>query len=66
MTKYVTKSEPVEYFDIVKPNAFRKHILARHLRASTPEMCVRLSYTCGAAIFKKIVKERIFYYKFLF
>ncbi|GBC04726.1 hypothetical protein RclHR1_05830004 [Rhizophagus clarus] len=29
MTKYVTKSEPSEYFDITEPNAFRKHILAR-------------------------------------
>ena len=31
MTKYVTKSEPTEYFDILEADAYRKHILARRL-----------------------------------
>ena len=31
MTKYVTKSEPTEYFNITEPDAFRKHVLARRL-----------------------------------
>jgi hypothetical protein len=31
MTKYITKSEPTEYFEIHEADAFRKHVLARHL-----------------------------------
>jgi hypothetical protein len=43
MTKYVTKSEPTEYFDISEPNAFRKHILARRL-GSMELMILLLGY----------------------
>ncbi|GES97445.1 Pif1-like helicase domain-containing protein [Rhizophagus clarus] len=50
MTKYVTKSEPSEYFDITEPNAFRKHILARHLR-SMELMILLLGYSiCRSTI----------------
>lgn len=31
ITKYVTKSDSTDYFDIHDTDAFRKHVLARHL-----------------------------------
>jgi hypothetical protein len=44
MTKYVTKSEPTEYFDISEADAFRKHILARCL-GSMELMILLLGYS---------------------
>ena len=44
MTKYVTKSEPTEYFDISESDAIRKHILARRL-GSMELMILLLGYT---------------------
>ncbi|GBC38079.1 PIF1-like helicase domain-containing protein [Rhizophagus irregularis DAOM 181602=DAOM 197198] len=50
MTKYVTKSEPSEYFDISEPDAFRKHILARRL-GSMELMILLLGYSiCRSSI----------------
>ena len=44
MTKYVTKSEPTEYFDINKPDVFRKQVLARYLE-SLKLMILLLGYS---------------------
>jgi hypothetical protein len=44
MTKYVAKSEPAEYFDIIDSDAFQKHILARHL-GSMELMILLLRYS---------------------
>ena len=50
MTKYVTKSEPTEYFDIHEADAFRKHILARRL-GSMELMILLLGYSiCRSSI----------------
>ena len=50
MTKYVTKSEPTEYFDIHEPDAFRKHVLARRL-GSMELMILLLGYSiCRSSI----------------
>jgi Cdc6-like AAA superfamily ATPase len=50
MTKYVTKSEPNEYFDIREPDAFRKHVLARRL-GSMELMILLLGYSiCRSSI----------------
>ncbi|GBC21999.2 DNA helicase PIF1, ATP-dependent [Rhizophagus irregularis DAOM 181602=DAOM 197198] len=50
MTKYVTKSEPTEYFDIREPDAFRKHVLARRL-GSMELMILLLGYSiCRSSI----------------
>src|SRR5256714_724843 len=50
MTKYVTKSEPAEYFDISEPDAIRKHILARRL-GSMELMILLLGYSiCRSSI----------------
>jgi PIF1-like helicase/helitron helicase-like protein len=50
MTKYVTKSEPTEYFDISESDATRKHILARCL-GSMELMILLLGYTiCRSSI----------------
>jgi hypothetical protein len=50
MTKYVTKSEPTEYFDISDSDAIRKHILARRL-GSMELMILLLGYTiCRSSI----------------
>ena len=50
MTKYVTKSEPTEYFDISEADAFRKHILARRL-GSMELMILLLGYSiCRSSI----------------
>jgi len=50
MTKYVTKSEPTEYFDLHEADAFRKHILARRL-GSMELMILLLGYSiCRSSI----------------
>jgi len=50
MTKYVTKSEPTEYFDISEADAFRKHVLARRL-GSMEVMILLLGYSiCRSSI----------------
>src|SRR6266542_3318209 len=50
MTKYVTKSEPAEYFNITEPDACRKHILARCL-GSMELMILLLGYSiCRSTI----------------
>ena len=50
MTKYVTKSEPTEYFDLREADAFRKHILARRL-GSMELMILLLGYSiCRSSI----------------
>src|SRR3989440_414620 len=50
MTKYVTKSEPTEYFDIHEADAFRKHVLARRL-GSMELMILLLGYSmCQSSI----------------
>ena len=50
MTKYVTKSEPTEYFDINDADSFRKHVLARWL-GSMELMILLLGYSiCRSSI----------------
>lgn len=50
MTKYVTKSEPTEYFNIHEADAFRKHVLARRL-GSMELMILLLGYSiCRSSI----------------
>src|SRR2546430_1809906 len=50
MTKYVTKSEPTEYFDIHEADAIRKHVLARRL-GSMELMILLLGYSiCQSSI----------------
>jgi hypothetical protein len=50
MTKYVTKSEVTEYFDITEADAFRKHVLARRL-GSMELMILLLGYSiCRSSI----------------
>src|ERR1051325_1340238 len=44
MTKYVTKSEPTEYFDLHEADGFRKHVLARRL-GSMELMILLLGYS---------------------
>jgi len=50
MTKYVTKSEPTEYFDLHEADGFRKHVLARRL-GSMELMILLLGYSiCRSSI----------------